>query len=51
MLGPVDRLDPPARRILIGAASGAGKTTLARRIQARTGLPHTEIDALFHGPD
>ena len=50
MLGPVDRLDPPARRILIGAPSGAGKTTLARRIQERTGLPHTEVDALFHGP-
>jgi adenylate kinase family enzyme len=50
MLGPLARLDPPARRILIGAASGAGKTTLARRVQERTGLPHTEMDALFHGP-
>ncbi|MBM7389751.1 adenylate kinase family enzyme [Clavibacter michiganensis] len=50
MLGPVDRLDPPARRILLGAPSGAGKTTLARRIEERTGLPHTEMDSLFHGP-
>jgi adenylate kinase family enzyme len=27
-----------------------GKTTLAGRIAAVTGGPHTEIDALFHGP-
>jgi adenylate kinase family enzyme len=50
MLGPSHRLDPPARRLLIGAPSGAGKSTLARRIEARTALPYTEIDALFHGP-
>lgn len=50
MLGPVDRLDPPARRILIGAPAGTGKTTLARRIHARTGVPYEELDALFHGP-
>lgn len=50
MLGPVDRLDPPARRILIGAPAGTGKSTLARRIHARTGVPYEELDALFHGP-
>lgn len=30
--------------------SGAGKTTLARRVASVIGAPHTEIDALFHGP-
>ncbi|MFF2390024.1 AAA family ATPase [Agromyces sp. NPDC058104] len=38
-------------RILVAGASGAGKTTLARRIAAASGLPYQEIDALFHGPD
>lgn len=31
--------------------SGAGKTTFASRIEAATDVPHTELDALFHGPD
>lgn len=35
-----------ARRIVVAGASGAGKTTLARRIAEATALPHTEIDAL-----
>lgn len=34
------------QRILIAGASGAGKTTLAARIAAAVGAPHTEIDAL-----
>ncbi|MFF2273797.1 AAA family ATPase [Agromyces sp. NPDC058136] len=38
-------------RILVAGASGAGKTTLARRIADATGLPYQEIDALYHGPD
>jgi adenylate kinase family enzyme len=38
------------RRILVAGVSGAGKTTLARRISERTGIPHTEIDGLRHGP-
>lgn len=38
-------------RILVAGASGAGKTTLARRIAAASGLPYQEIDALFHGPE
>jgi hypothetical protein len=36
--------------VLVGGISGAGKTTLARRIAAHRGLPHIEMDALFHGP-
>jgi adenylate kinase family enzyme len=35
------------RRILVAGTSGAGKTTLAVRL----GLPHIDIDGLFHGPD
>jgi adenylate kinase family enzyme len=50
MLGALDRLDPPPRRILLGAPAGTGKSTLARRIHTRTGLPYRELDSLFHGP-
>lgn len=42
---------PPPRRILVAGASGAGKTTLARRLADAAGLPYQEIDALYHGPD
>lgn len=38
------------RRVLIAGTSGAGKTTLAARVAAILGVPHIEIDALFHGP-
>ncbi|MFC8731032.1 AAA family ATPase [Luteimicrobium sp. NPDC057192] len=37
-------------RIAVAGVSGSGKTTLGRRVADRLGLPHTEIDALFHGP-
>jgi adenylate kinase family enzyme len=51
MLTARDRLDPPPRRVLVAGVSGSGKTTLARLIAERTGIPHTEIDSLRHGPD
>ncbi|WP_112235631.1 AAA family ATPase [Kocuria sp. BT304] len=41
---------PPPRRILVAGVSGAGKTTLCREVARRSGIPHTEVDALFHGP-
>ncbi|RLV57173.1 AAA family ATPase [Aeromicrobium phragmitis] len=40
----------PPRRIAVAGTSGVGKTTLAARIAARLDVPHTEIDALHHGP-
>lgn len=36
--------------MLVAGTSGAGKTTLAARVAAVLGVPHVEIDALFHGP-
>ncbi len=39
------------RRIVIIGTSGAGKTSLARALAARLGLPHVELDALFWGPN
>jgi adenylate kinase family enzyme len=36
--------------LLVAGTSGSGKTTLARRIAAVLDVPHTELDALHHGP-
>ena len=55
IVGPVlraaDRLATRPRRVLVAGTSGAGKTTVAAAIADVLGLPHVEIDALFHGPD
>lgn len=50
MLTSADPLPPRPRRILVAGVSGSGKTTLAATIGSTLHLPHTEIDALFHGP-
>ncbi len=54
LLGPDDdvvaRLGREPRRIAVAGVSGVGKTTLARRLGARLGVRHTELDALHHGP-
>jgi len=34
----------------VAGTSGSGKTTLAATVGEVLGLPHVEIDALFHGP-
>ncbi|WP_242675108.1 AAA family ATPase [Phytopseudomonas dryadis] len=41
----------PGRRISVVGCSGAGKTTLSRRLARRLGYRHVELDALYHQPD
>ena len=38
------------RIAVVGTSSGSGKTTLSRRLAALLGVPHVELDALYHGP-
>jgi adenylate kinase family enzyme len=38
------------QRVVIAGTSGSGKTMLAARVAAALGIPHIEIDSLFHGP-
>jgi adenylate kinase family enzyme len=51
VLNAREPLHSAPRRILVAGTSGSGKTTLAGRIAATVGAPHTEIDALYHGPN
>jgi len=39
------------QRISVVGNSGSGKTTVARAIAAALGVPHLELDAVFHQPD
>jgi adenylate kinase family enzyme len=50
LFGPDDQLPFRPRRVIVAGTSGAGKTTLARRVAQVLAVPHVEIDALFHGP-
>lgn len=36
--------------MLVIGQSGSGKTTASRVLSQRLGVPHLELDALFHGP-
>lgn len=50
LLGAVDALPRRPRRVLVAGTSGAGKTSVAARLERALEVPHVEIDALFHGP-
>jgi adenylate kinase family enzyme len=39
------------RRVSVVGNSGSGKSTLARQLAARLGVPHLELDSVFHQPD
>src|SRR5919205_2933822 len=39
-----------APKIAVVGTSGSGKTTVARELARRLGVPHVELDALYHGP-
>lgn len=45
-----ERDDRSVRRLSVVGNSGSGKTTLARRLAAALGVPHLELDAIFHQP-
>jgi hypothetical protein len=39
-----------APKIAVQGTGGSGKTTVAKELAHRHGVPHVELDALFHGP-
>jgi adenylate kinase family enzyme len=39
------------RRINVRGTSGVGKSTFSAEIARRLGIPHIELDALYHGPN
>lgn len=51
LLGAGNALLRRPQRVLIAGTSGSGKTALAVRLGRLLGVPHVEIDALFHGPN
>ncbi len=39
---------PKVKRVLVLGSSGSGKTTMAKFLSERLGVPHLELDACFH---
>ncbi|MEV4058235.1 adenylate kinase [Amycolatopsis sp. NPDC049688] len=51
VIGPDDPLGGrPLRRIAVAGPAGAGKSTLARTLCERLGVPYVEFESFFHGP-
>ena len=50
MLTADDDVPGNPRRILVAGVSGVGKSTFAARLSSAVDIRHTELDALFHGP-
>jgi adenylate kinase family enzyme len=44
-------MDAPPRRVSIVGSTGTGKTTYGRRLAARLGVPHIELDAIVWQPN
>ena len=38
------------RRVSVVGNSGSGKSTLAKKLAAVLGVPHLELDSVFHQP-
>ncbi len=51
VLSERDPLPGRPNRVVVAGTSGCGKTTVAARIAGCLGIPHTEIDGLFHGQE
>ena len=47
----MSQLSATPRRIVVVGTSGSGKTTVARNLARRLGIPHVELDALHWDPD
>ena len=39
------------RRVSVVGTSGSGKTTFARTLAGRLGVPHIELDSIYHQPN
>ena len=48
---PPTRHDGVVRRVSVVGNSGSGKSTVAAALSRRLGVPHIELDSIFHQPE